>query len=188
MFLPRLDNNCSFFIVALFVNKRWTKTWLGLDFEVRAGPRLGPGPPTRPADSGTFCLGRILELFSASFSPHFQEIAKIMSTLLTRRNFGYFLEMPKISSGQRGRHYWRNFLEMRRTTCRKKFRNGAQKKVRESAGLVGGSWAKPWPSPDLKVGPKPSFGPALIFKSEQKHPKWSEMDPESTVRAENRST
>ena len=36
-------------------------------------------------------------------------------------------------------------------------------------GPGGGSWAKPWPSPDLKVGPKPSFGPALIFKSEQKH-------------------
>ena len=30
-----------------------------------------------------------------------------------------------------------HFLEMRRKTCRKKFRNGAQKKVPESAGLVG---------------------------------------------------
>ena len=29
------------------------------------------------------------------------------------------------------------FLEMRRTTCRKKLRNGAQKKVPESEGLVG---------------------------------------------------
>ena len=42
MFLPRLEN------------QGWTKTWLGPDFKVRAGPRLGPGPPTRPADSGTF--------------------------------------------------------------------------------------------------------------------------------------
>ena len=32
-----------------------------------------------------------------------------------------------------------NFLEMRRKTCRKKFRNGAQKKVPESAGLAGRS-------------------------------------------------
>ena len=50
-----------------------------------------------------------------------------------------FLEMQQISSGQRGRHYLRNFVEMRRTTCRKKFQNGAQKKVSESAGLVGTS-------------------------------------------------
>ena len=42
MFLPRPEN------------QGWTKTWLGPDFKVRAGPRLGPGPPTRPADSGTF--------------------------------------------------------------------------------------------------------------------------------------
>ena len=32
-----------------------------------------------------------------------------------------------------------------------------------------GSWAKPWPSPDFKVRPKPSFGPAPIFESGQKH-------------------
>ena len=31
------------------------------------------------------------------------------------------------------------FLVLRRTTCRQEFRNGAQKKVLESAGLVGGS-------------------------------------------------
>ena len=47
-----------------------------------------------------------------------------------------FLEMQQISSGQRGRHYLRNFLDMRRKTCTKRFRNGAQKKVPESAGLV----------------------------------------------------
>ena len=56
---------------------------------------------------------------------------------LSRRNLWHFLETPQISSGQRGRHYLRNFLEMRRKTCRKKFRNGAQKKVPETAGLVG---------------------------------------------------
>ena len=69
-----------------------------------------------------------------------------------QRNFKHFLEMQKIMLGQLGRHYFLNFLEMRRTTCRKKFRNGAQKKVPESAGLVG--------------GPKPSFSLALIFKSD----------------------
>ena len=37
----------------------------------------------------------------------------------------------------------RNFLEMRRKTCRKKFRNGAQKKVPESAGLVRDDHSRP---------------------------------------------
>ena len=41
--------------------------------------------------------------------------------------------------GRRGRHYLSNFLEMPRISCRKKFRNGAQKKVPESAGLAGRS-------------------------------------------------
>ena len=54
-----------------------------------------------------------------------------------RQNLMQFLEMQQIMLGQLGRHYLRNFLEMRRKTCRKKFRNGAQKKVPESAGLVG---------------------------------------------------
>ena len=53
--------------------------------------------------------------------------------------FNHFLETPTITYGQLGRHYFWHFLEMRRTSCRKKFRNGAQKKVPESAGLVGGS-------------------------------------------------
>ena len=92
---------------------------------------------------------------------------------MSRHNFMHFLEMPKKSSGQRGRHYFLNFLEMRRKMCRKKFRNGTQKKVPESAGLVG--------------GPRSSFGPDLIFKSDQNHQKWPEMGPESTVWAENRS-
>ena len=50
---------------------------------------------------------------------------------------------------------------------------GPDKKVPESAGLVGGSG--------------PSFGPDLIFKSGQEHNIWPEMDPESMVRPENRS-
>ena len=52
--------------------------------------------------------------------------------------------------------------------------SGAQKKVPESGGLAGGFG--------------PSFGPDLIFKSGQKHQKWFEMGPESTVRLENWST
>ena len=71
--------------------------------------------------------GPIPELFSARFSSHFQEIAKIMSTPLTRRNFGHFQEIAKIMSTKTQTwHSWRS-------------RNGAQKKVPESAGLVGGS-------------------------------------------------
>ena len=84
-----------------------------------------------------------------------------------------FLGMLQISSGQRGRHYLNNFLEMRRKTCRKKFRNGPQKKVPESAGLVGGSGL--------------SFGPDLIFKSGPNHQKWPEMGPEWSPGPENRS-
>ena len=45
-------------------------------------------------------------------------------------------KFKKILCGQRGRHYFLNFLDMRRNTRRKKFRNGAQKKVPESVGLV----------------------------------------------------
>ena len=141
MFLARLENQC------------WAKTWLGSYLKIRAGPKLGLGPPTRCGDSGT--------------SPGMRSLGSCRHYLLS------FLETHKISSGQRGRHYFGNFPEMRRKTCRKKFRNGAQKKVPESAGLVG--------------GPKPSFGPALIFKSGPKHPKWSEMGPESSVWPENRS-
>ena len=61
------------------------------------------------------------------------------SLAFCRHNLLNFLEMPQISSGQRGRHYLSNFQEMRQILCRKKFRNGAQKKVLESAGLAGSS-------------------------------------------------
>ena len=47
------------------------------------------------------------------------------------------MEMQQIMLGQLGRHYLLNFLEMRRQTCRQKFRNGAQKKVPKPPGLVG---------------------------------------------------
>ena len=36
-------------------------------------------------------------------------------------------------------------------------------------------------------GVRARFGPDLIFKSDQKHQKWPEMGPESTVRGDNRS-
>ena len=49
-----------------------------------------------------------------------------------------FLEIREITLGQLGRHYFSHFQEMRRKACRtKQIRNGAQKKVPESAGLVG---------------------------------------------------
>ena len=59
MFLSRLDN------------QGWAKTWLGPDLKVRAGPRLGPGPPTRPADSGFF--------FWAPFRNFFLQVFRRMS-------------------------------------------------------------------------------------------------------------
>ena len=63
---------------------------------------------------------------------------------------------------------------MRRKTCRTKFRNGAQKKRSGIWRLGWGFWAK--------------TGPDLIFKSGQKHQKWSEMGPESIVWLETLST
>ena len=45
-----------------------------------------------------------------------------------------FSEMPSLGLSL---HNFMNFLDMRRATSRKKFRNGAQRKVSESAGLVG---------------------------------------------------
>ena len=79
-----------------------------------------------------------------------------------------------------GRNF-RNFLEMRRKTCRNKFRNGAQKKVPESAGLAGTS------RPRL-ASPGHVLVQTKIAKSGPKHQKWPEMGPESTVRVDHRST
>ena len=79
-------------------NQGWAKTWLGPDFKVRAGPRLGPGPPSQACRFRNFFLGPIPELFSARFSPHFQEIPQIMSTPLTRRNLRHFQEIQQIMS------------------------------------------------------------------------------------------
>ena len=106
-----------------------------------------------------------------------------------------------------GRHYFSNFLEMRRTTCRKKFRNGAQKKVPESAGLAGRSRPRlgspshvlaqtRFPSRaqnikngpkwvqnrrfGLKIGPRESyghFGPFLMFLARLGNLVWARTWP-----------
>ena len=60
-----------------------------------------------------------------------------MSAVETRQIFKHFLEMPKITYGQLGRHYFWHFREMRQKNDRKQFRKAAQKKVLESAGLFG---------------------------------------------------
>ena len=119
---------------------------------------LGPIPELFSASVSSHFqeIGKIMSTqLTRHYFLHFQELHEIMSTNktdlaflakpgmpslgLSRQNLWYFQEMPQISSAHRGRHYLLNFLEMRRKTCRKKFRNGAQKKVPESAGLVGGS-------------------------------------------------
>ena len=84
--------------------------------------------PNQACRFRNFFLGPILELFSASFSLHFQEIPQIMSTPLTRRNLLHFQEFQQIMSTRT--QTWHSWLR------REKFRNGAQKKVPESAGLV----------------------------------------------------
>ena len=103
--------------------------WAQLENQVWA--KLGPEPQTRAQEPPNqarrfqnFFWGPILELFSVRFSSHVQEIPQIMSTLPTRRNLQHFQEMHQIMSAQT-------------QTCRKKFRNGAPKKVPESASLVG---------------------------------------------------
>ena len=89
----------------------------------------------QPCRFQNFFLAPIPELCSASFSSDFQKIQKIMSTQLTQ-HFLTFLEMQKIMLGQLGRHYFLNFLEMRRSTRRKKSGMGPRKKVPESASLA----------------------------------------------------
>ena len=88
----------------------------GPDLEIRSGPKrglegqqLGPEPPTRPADSGTFFWAPFRNFLSVSFSLHVQEIQKIMSTPLTRRFFWHFQEMHEIMSAQTQTwHPWRS--------------------------------------------------------------------------------
>ena len=137
------------------------KSGLGQNMAWRAKTR--PGPPSQACRFRNFFLGPIPELVSARFSSHFQEIPQIISTPLTQRNLLHFQEtMQQISSGQWGRHYLRNFLAMPRKTCRKKFRNGAQKKFRNLQAWLGGPGlvlplqAMFWPRPDFQAGPKTS--------------------------------
>ena len=52
--------------------------------------------PSQACRFRNFFLGPIPELFSARFSPHFQEIAQIMSTPLTLRYFWHFQEVNEI--------------------------------------------------------------------------------------------
>ena len=78
------------------------------------------------------------------------------------RNF-FLGPIPELFSASVSSH----FLEMRRTTCGTKSGMGPRKKFLNLEAWLGGSG--------------PSFGPDLIFKSGQKHQKWFEMGPESTV-------
>ena len=70
MFLARLENQV------------WAKTW--------------PGTPNQASRFRNFFLGPIPKLFSASCSPHIQEIQKIMSNPLTRRFFGISRKCMKL--------------------------------------------------------------------------------------------
>ena len=83
MFLARLENQV------------WAKTW--------------PGTPNQASRFRNFCLGPIPELFSATFSSHFQEMPKIMSTQLTLRYFSHFQEMLENMSAQT--QTWHSWLD-----------------------------------------------------------------------------
>ena len=95
-------------------NQVWAKAW--------------PPTPNQACRFRNFFLGPIPELFSASFSSHFLEIGKIMSTQLTLHYFSHFQEMLENMSAQT-------------QTWHSRLRIGAQKKVPESASLVGGDLA-----------------------------------------------
>ena len=86
-----------------------------------------------PADSGTFFWAPFRNLFYF-FCRRTRKCVKLCR-LKPRLGIPGFE-----SSGQRGRHYFLNFLEMRGKTCRKKFRNGAQKK---SSGICKPGWGLP---------------------------------------------
>ena len=90
-------------------NQVWVKSW--------------PGTPNQACSFRNFFLGPIPELVSASCSPHFQEIQ--------------FPGTVKNGVGSAGSTLFFEFPGNAAKTCRTKFRNGAQKKVPESAGLVG---------------------------------------------------
>ena len=67
------------------------QTWPGT-------PNQGPGTPNQACRFRNFFLGPIPELFSASCSPHFQEIQKIMSTQLTQHYLLHFQEIQQTMS------------------------------------------------------------------------------------------
>ena len=142
------------------------------DFKIRSGPNLArisqPGLP-------------IPELFSGPFARNAK--SGFLST-----KFDAVPGNATNNVGSAGSTLFEEFPGNATKNVQKKVPEWGPEKSSGIGRPGWGSWAKPWPSPDFKVGPKPSFGPALIFESGQKHQKWSEMGPESTVRAENRST
>ena len=116
-------------------NQVWTKAWPGT-------PKARPGSSNQACRFRNFFLDPIPELFSASFSSHFQDIQKIMSTPLTLHYFLHFQELHEILSTktQTWPSWLRFFFEFPGNAVNnlhKKIRNGAQKKVLEPPGLVG---------------------------------------------------
>ena len=134
--------------------------------KIRSGPNLGPEPPTRPADSGTF------------FWAPFRNFARNAKSGFEPTKFEAF---PGNAT---------NFVGPAGSTLFEQFPGNAtkhvQKKVPEwgpekSSGICRPGWG--FRAPGWDFGAK--FGPDLIFKLGQKHQKWFEMGPESTVWAEN---
>ena len=93
------------------------KSGLGQNMAWRGKTRLGAR--SQACRFRNFFLGPIPELFSASFSPHFQEISEISSTPLTRRNFRHFQEIQKIMSTPMTRQIFGHFQELQRTMSNK---------------------------------------------------------------------
>ena len=60
-----------FEVLARPENQGWAKTWLVAHLKIRARPKLGLGPPTRPADSGSFFWAPFRNFFLHVFRRHF---------------------------------------------------------------------------------------------------------------------
>ena len=132
-----------------WVGSTWSMVW-------NADYRTARSSQTRPADSGTFFLCPMPELFLYVFRRIFRKFPKIMSTPLTRRFFGHFQDFcviswkyPKFRRVNGVDMILGNFLEVPRNTCRKNPEWGTEKR----SGICRPGW-----------GSRAKFGSALIFK------------------------
>ena len=114
-------------ILARLENQVWAKAWPGNPNQACRFQNVFLGPI--PAAPGKPSLG------------------------LSRHNFMHLMEIKK-NVGSVGSILFLNFLEMRITNCRIKFRNGAQKKKFRNLQAWLGVPGEVWPRHDFQARPK----------------------------------